>query len=167
MPVQNPQDLFVWMLSDVRRREDRAKTICQELSGLAQDPDVKEILNSWVFVEDKILSTLDHCFKIIGKQPVQTTGRLHDVFLEDFRREFNEIQHPVAKAIYVATKANSLMHLHLGEYAALVAMADLGGRYGVGALIESCLSDNLAFVERMRRRIKNIVETRGEMRRAA
>lgn len=167
MPVQNPQDLFVWMLSDVRQREDRAKQICTEMSKVVQDPDIKQSLDSWVFVQDKILNTLDQCFKLIGKQPVQPTGRLHDVFLEEFRRELNEIQAPAAKALYIAAKANQLMHIHIGEYVALTAMADLAGHYGVGTLIESCLADNLAFVERTRRRIRDLVQSATGVQRAA
>ncbi|MCL5958341.1 MAG: ferritin-like domain-containing protein [Chloroflexi bacterium] len=167
MPVQTPQDLFVWLLSDVRQREERAKHIFQEMSQAAQDPDIKETLDSWVFLEDKTINTLDHCFKLIGKQPITPSSRLHEVFLEDFRRELNEIQQPLAKALYVASKASQLMHLHIGEYAALTAMADITGHYSVGALIESCLADNLAFVERARRRIRNVIEMAAPMRKAA
>ena len=167
MPVQNPQDLFVWLLSDVRQREDRTKQICKEMSQAVQDPDVKETLDAWVFLEDKVLSTLDQCFKIIGKQPLKPGERLHDVFLEDFRRELGEMQSPAVKALYVASKASHLMHLHIGEYVALTAMADITGHYGVGALLESCLADNLAFVERTRRRIRNVIESAAGVQRAA
>jgi hypothetical protein len=43
------------------------------------------------------------------------------------------------------------------EYAALVAAADVTGHYAVGVLLESCLADKLAFVERTRRLIRNFV----------
>lgn len=159
MSIKNPEDLFVWMLSDVRQREERTKNIFQEMSKLAEDPDVKETLEQRVFLEDKILSTLDQCFKIIGKQPVQISSRLHDVFVEDFRNELKAIESPLAKGLYIRAKANQLMHMHIGEYVALTAMADISGHYGAGALIETCLADNLAFVERMRRRIRNLIES--------
>jgi len=57
-------------------------------------------------------------------------------------------------------KANQLIHLRIGEYVALVAAADVSGHYGVGVLLESCLADTFAFVERTRRLIRNIIETR-------
>jgi hypothetical protein len=41
----------------------------------------------------------------------------------------------------------------------LVAMADITGHYAVGSLLESCLADKLAFVERTRRRIHRMVES--------
>lgn len=167
MPIADPQNLFVRMLSDVRRREERTKTICQELSKVAEDPDIKETLESWVFIEDKVLSTIDQCFKLIGKSPVETRGRVHDMVVEEFRSTLSEIQHPLAKALYVASTASRVMHLHIGEYVALTAMADLSGHYGVGALLETCLADNLAYVERLRRGIRNIIETKVQMRRAA
>jgi hypothetical protein len=53
-----------------------------------------------------------------------------------------------------------LIDLRIGEYVALVAAADVSGNYGVGVLVESCLADTLAFVERTRRLIRNIIETR-------
>jgi len=34
------------------------------------------------------------------------------------------------------------------------------GHYGVGVLLESCLADNLAFVERTRRLIRKTIEVK-------
>ena len=167
MAIQNPQDLFVWMLSDVRRREERGKIVAEELSKNAEDPDIKETLDTWAFLKDKTVSTLDQCFSLINKQPVQTTGRLHDVFIEDYRRELNEIQNPKAKALYIASKFSQMMHLQIGEYVGLTAMADLTGNYGVGALVETCLADYTAYSERIHRRIRHLVEAAGTMRKAA
>ena len=82
------------------------------------------------------------------------------MFVEDFRRELAEIQSPVAKALFVLVKANHLNHLRIAELVSLVAAADLSGNHGVGVLLESCLADNLAFVERNRRQTRNIIETR-------
>jgi len=78
---------------------------------------------------------------------------MHEVFVEDFRRELVEIQAPAAKALFVLIKANHLMHLRVAEYVALIAMADVTGHFGVGVLLESCLADKLAFIERTRRLI--------------
>jgi ferritin-like metal-binding protein YciE len=159
MAIKSPKELFVALLSDVRQREERTTKIFKELSQVAEDPDIREALESRVFVENQILGSLDQCFKLIGEKPIKVTDRLHDVFLEDIRRELSEIQLPLAKALYVAAKANHLVHLRIGEYVALIAMADLTGHYGVGTLLESCLADKRAFVERTRRRIRNIVES--------
>jgi len=35
---------------------------------------------------------LDECFKLIGEKPVKATPHWHEVFIEDFRKELNEIQ---------------------------------------------------------------------------
>jgi len=58
------------------------------------------------------------------------------------------------------TRAAHLNQLRIAEYIALVAAADLTGHFGVGVLLETCLSDRLAFVERTRRFIRNMVEAR-------
>ncbi len=167
MAVNSPQEAFVFLLSNVRQGAERTTKVFQELSQAAQDPDVKEILEARAFVHDKILSTLDQCFKIIGEQPVKTTGRLAEVFLEDFKRELAEIQSPVARHLFILHKAIHLIHLRIGEYVALTAAADITGHYAVGTLLETCLADKLALAERTRRLIRRIVEEKVVERRAA
>ena len=53
-----------------------------------------------------------------------------------------------------------LTHLRVGEYVALIEAADLAGHHGVGVLLESCLADKMAFVERNRRLIRHIIEAK-------
>ena len=160
MPVNNPRELFVQLLSGLRQGTERSTKIYQEISKLAEDPDVKEALEARAFVSEKVLATLDQCFKLIGEQPAKIDSRLHDVFVEDFRREVSEIQNPAARHLFVLVKAIHLTHLRIAEYAALVAAADVTGHYGVGVLLESCLADKLAFVERTRRLIRNVIEAK-------
>jgi ferritin-like metal-binding protein YciE len=167
MAVNNAKEVFVLMLSNVRQGAERATKVFQELSQAAQDPDVKEVLEARAYVHDKILGTLDQCFKLIGEQPVKTTGRLQEVFAEDFKRELAEIQSPVAKHLFILSKAVHLMHLRIGEYVALTAAADVTGHYAVGTLLETCLADKLALAERTKRLIRRIVEEKVAERRAA
>jgi len=167
MPVNNPKELFVKMLSDVRQRTEQSGKIYAELSEIAQDPHIKEALQSRAFLQTKVVSSLDQCFKLIGEKPVALSGRLQEVFIEDFRRELAEIQAPAAKALFVLIKANQLMHMRIAEYVALIAMADVTGHFGVGVLLESCLADKLAFVERTRRLIRHTIEAKHAIRLAA
>src|ERR1700693_4573897 len=160
MPIKNPKELFVTILSQVRNGTERSAATYKELGDLAQNPEIQEALEARAFVSQQTLAKLDEAFRVIGEKPVSVTGRLHDVFVEDFRKELAEIQSPEAKRLFVLATANRLIHLRIGEYVALVAAADVSGNYGVGVLVESCLADTLAFVERTRRLIRNIVETR-------
>jgi ferritin-like metal-binding protein YciE len=160
MPVKNPKELFVQMLSDLRQGTERTTKIYQEIADLAQNPQVKQALEARVFVTEKTLATLDQCFKLIGEKPMKLTGRLQEVFLEDFRRELAEIQNPMAKHLFILAKVNHLIHFRIAEYMALIAAADLTGHYAVGVLLESCLADKLAFVERTRWLMRNLVETK-------
>ena len=68
-----------------------------------------------------------------------------------------EIQSPLARKVFVLAKANHLVHMQSGAYVALIAAADSLGHPGVGMLLESCLADKLAFTERTRRLIHDIV----------
>jgi len=160
MPVKNPKETFVYLLSHARQSQERTTTILDEMSKLAQHPEIKEALEARHFVSEKIVSTLDEAFKMIGEKPVPITGRLQEVFLEDFRKEFAEIQSPEAKRLFLLAKIIHLFHLRVGEYVALIAAADMTGNYGVGVLLESCLADKLAFAERTRRLLRKVAETR-------
>jgi ferritin-like metal-binding protein YciE len=158
MAIKNPKELFVRLLSNVRQGTERTGQIFQELSQVAENPHVKEALEARVLVSKQILEKLNECFKLIGEQPVNLSGRLHDVFVEDFRKELAEIQSPLARHIFVLAKALHLIHFRIAEYVALIAAADITGHYGVGVLLESCLADKLAFVERTRRLMREIIE---------
>jgi len=167
MAVRTPQEIFLLLLSDVRHSTEKTGTFYQEIGRAAQDPQIKEALEARTFVSDKVLATLDQCFKVIGQQPVKSVGHLREVFMEDFRKELAEVESPAARKIFVLAKLSQITHLRIGEYVALVAAADSTGHYGVGVLLESCLADELAFVERTRRLIRNAVEARMAERAAA
>ena len=167
MPPKDPKEVFVMLLSDVRQNTERAAKVYKEIGQMAQDPQIKDALEARVFVSETTLEKLDQCFKLIGEQPVKLSGRLQEVFFEDFRKEVSEIQSPIAKRLFILAKVNHLTHLRIGEYVALVAAADLAGHYGVGVLLESCLADKMAFVERNRRLIRHIVEAKVAERKGA
>src|SRR6266699_5731069 len=100
MPVKNPRELFVMLLSDVRQNTEWSAKFFQEISQQAQDPEVKEAMESRAWITEKDLSAIDRCFQMIGERPVQLSGRLEEVFVEDFRKEVTEIQNPVAKSVF-------------------------------------------------------------------
>jgi ferritin-like metal-binding protein YciE len=158
MPAKNPKEVFVTLLSDARQNTERTTKLYQELSQAAQNPDVKEALEARAFVTTKSLETLDQCFKLIGEQPVKLSGRLHEVFVEEFKKELAEIQSPAAKHIYILAKAIHVAHLRFAEYVALITAADTTGHFGVGVLLESVLADKLVLLERDRRIIRHIIE---------
>src|SRR6516164_4359599 len=160
MQARTAKETFLILLSHVRQATEKGNKIYDELSHVAEDPQIKEALEARAFVSQSVLAKLDQCFKIIGEKPIQLSGRIQEIFLEDFRKELTEIQSPIAKRLFVLAKLVHLTHLRIGEYMALVAAADASGHYGVGVLLESCLADKLAFVERTRRLIREIVEIR-------
>jgi ferritin-like metal-binding protein YciE len=156
MPAKNTKEVFVTMLSALREGAERTGNILQELSQLAQNPDVKQALEARAFIKDQIQDRLDQVFKLIGEKPVTLSGRVLEAFAEDFRRELSEIQSPEGRHLFVLAKVSQLAHLRIGQYMALTAAADLTGNWGVGVLLETCLADELAFVERTRRLIRGI-----------
>jgi ferritin-like metal-binding protein YciE len=167
MPAKNPKEVFLMLLSDARNNTERSANVYREISKMAQNPDVKEALEARAFVADKNLEALDQCFEIIGEKPVKLSGRLQDVFVEDFKKELAEIQSPAARHLYILAKATHLAHLRFAEYAMLIAASDVTGHYGVGLLLESVLADKLAFLERTQRLVRHIIEGKVAERLAA
>lgn len=160
MPARDPKQVFLTLLSDVRMGTERGNKFYTEISQLAQDPEVKEALEARAFISSRTLEKLDQCFKILGEQPVKLSGRIHDAVVEDFKEKLGEIQSPVARHLFILAKAIQLTHLRIGEYVALTAAADYSGHYGVGVLLESCLGEKLAFVERTRRLLRKMAEAK-------
>ena len=160
MPVNNPKEMFVLLLSDVRRKTERSVDFYQEASKIAEEPEITEAIEARAFVAQKSLDKIDQAFKLIKQKPVTLSGRTEEVFVKDFRREVAEIKAPLVRKIFVLSKLLHLTHWRIGEYMALVAAADATGNFGVGVLLESCLGDYLAFVERNRRIIRKLIEVK-------
>jgi ferritin-like metal-binding protein YciE len=144
----------------VRQGTERSANIYKELGDAAQNPEIKQALEARSFVSRQNLEKVDEAFKLLGEKPVQVSGRIQDVLVEEFKRELGEIQSPEARRLFVLMRANHLSHLRIAEYVALVAAADISGNRGVGVLLESCLADQLAFAERTRRLIHDIAMER-------
>ena len=157
MPITAPKELYVSMLSELRHGAERSRKVYEELGQAAQNPGIKEALDARELVSSQIQDRLDQCFKLIGEKPVKINQQLHDVFIEDFRRELKEINGPVARKIFVLAKASHLANLQVAAYNVLIAAADNLGHPGVGVLLESCLADKLAFMERTRSLIREHV----------
>jgi len=167
MPAKDPKEVFLILLSHVRQATEKGAKLYDEIGDLAKDPEIKEAIEARAFITKGVLARLDECFRILGEKPMQLTGELREMFVEDFRKEFNEIQSPTARRLYVLAKLIRLTHMRIGEYVALTAAADLAGHHGVAVLLETCLADKLAFVERNRRIIRRIAEARVVERLAA
>jgi len=162
MPIKNPKQVFVLMLSDLRQGSEKMTGIFQKLAQLAEDPDIKQALEARIFVSQKVVETLDQCFKLIGEQPVPLSGtrtRIYDVLAEDFRNEVADIQDTKTRRFYILAKLNNLAHIRAAEYKTLIAAADISGNYGVAALLEICLADKLALAERTQNWLRRVAET--------
>src|SRR4051794_27032323 len=116
MPVKDPKDVFLLLLSNARQGAERATKIYQEISQLAQDPEIKDAIEARTFISNQVLEKLDQCFELLGKKPDKSSGRVEDVFVEDFRQEFAQIQSPAAKRLYVLGKIIHFTQLRIGEY---------------------------------------------------
>jgi ferritin-like metal-binding protein YciE len=148
--VKTPSELFVMLLSNARQNTERSAKIYQEISLQAQDPDIKEALEARAWIVEKDLSAIDRCFELMGEQPVQVSGQLQEVLIDDFRKELTEIETPAAKDVFILSKAERFNHARVAEYEGLVEAADLSEHYAVGLLLESCLAHMKVFAKRTR-----------------
>lgn len=158
MPAKTPKEVFLMLLSDARNNTERSVKMYNEISQHAENPDIQEALKARAFIAEKNLEALDQCFELIGEKPVKLSGRLHEVFVEDFKRELAEIQSPAARHLYILARAAHLARLRAAEYEMLIAASDVTGNFGVGVLLESVLADKVALLERDRRIVRHILE---------
>ena len=131
MAVKNPKELFVRLLSGIRQGTEQGTKLYKEISQLVEDPEVKEVLDARAFISEKSVSTIDECFRVIGEKPVKVSTQVQDVFANEFRKEFAEIEDPATRRLYLLARANQLNQLRVAEYASLVAAADISGHSGV------------------------------------
>jgi ferritin-like metal-binding protein YciE len=158
--ANDAMETFVKLLSHARQTTDRSNTIYEELAKVAENDQIKDALNARSFIRKTQLEKIDEAFRLIGQKPVELTGKIQEVFVEDFRREVAELKSPLVKKIFVLAKAIHLAHWRVGEWKALVAASDFTGNYAVGALLETCLADDLAFAERTRRILRKMAEAK-------
>ena len=62
MTTKTPREMFLTLLSDARQSTERSTKIYQEISQAAQDPDIKEAIESRAWISQKDLSAIDRCF---------------------------------------------------------------------------------------------------------
>jgi len=113
--ANDPMETFVKLLSHVRQTTDRSNTIYEELAKVAEGEEIKEALAARAFVRTTELEKIDEAFRLIGKKPVELSGKIQEVFVEDFRREIAELTSPLVKKIFVLSKAIHLAHWRVGR----------------------------------------------------
>ena len=97
MPARTNKEIFLMLLSHVRQGTEKGAKIYQEFGQVAQHPQIQEALEAPAFVAQGVLAKIDQCFKILGEEPVEPSGHLQEVFLEDFRQELHG-QLPMSQA---------------------------------------------------------------------
>jgi ferritin-like metal-binding protein YciE len=65
MPIKDPKELFVKLLSHVRHGTERSAAIYKELGEAAQNPEIREALTARAFVSQQNLEKLDEAFKML------------------------------------------------------------------------------------------------------
>ena len=65
MPVRDPKEVFLMVLSNVRRGTEASTKLYEELGDLAKDEEIKELLNTRAFISEGILKRLDECLRML------------------------------------------------------------------------------------------------------
>lgn len=158
MPAKTPKELFVYLLSEIKFHNEKTTKFFQEIVPFAQEQEIKQGIEARIFLHEKIVSTIDQVFKMIGEQPVKITNKMFDIFVEDFTREIGEIQQPILRQLFLLAKVNHVIQFRLAEFKALAKMADITNHFGVGLLLETCFADYLALLDRNEKLMKHLVE---------
>ena len=82
-------------------RGANAAGISQELIQAVQHADIREVLEARVFETTVIPDRVDRCFKLIGEEPLKTSGRLEDVLVRGSPETSRlGIRSPLARRLY-------------------------------------------------------------------
>jgi ferritin-like metal-binding protein YciE len=158
MPAKTPKELFLYLLSEAKFHNEKTTKFFQEIVPFAQEQEIKQALEARIFLHDKIVATIDQVFKMMGEQPMKVTGKMFDVFVEDFTREIGEIQIPILRQLFLLANVNHVLEFRVSEFKTLSKIADITNHFGVGLLLETCFADYLTLLERNQKIMKHLVE---------
>jgi len=157
MAMGNAEELFSILLGDVHARTQVSAQIWDQLSQQVNDPEVKELVGVRAYFAKQDAQNIEKCFQLLGRQPSAPNVQAYRTMLEDWRREFDTLQNPLVRALYVLAKVRQIQNWRMGEYVTLVLMAEATGETAVAALLEHNLADTVDFVEYTRERFRDLV----------
>lgn len=157
MPIQNAEDMLLTTLSNIHHREQQMAQWWNQMSQQVQDPDVRNILSVRSYLTQQDASNIEKCFDILGKPMPQPDTRFGQIMVEDFRREFDAIQHPGLRAIYALWVVRTVQNFIAAEYSGLSGIAELSGNFAVANLLEHNLADKVDFYERTHELFRDLV----------
>lgn len=156
MAIQSGEDLVMAMMNNLYTSETRLTQFLEELSREAQDKEVKDVLSVRAMLSKQNIANLDECFRLMGKQPSKNESRFAEVLKEDFQREFQTIQNPALKALYVLAQVRRVQNFHLAEYRSLATIARVMDRPAIAVLLEHNWADKAEFVESTRELVRGV-----------
>lgn len=156
MAIQSGEDLVMAMMSNLYTSESRLGQFLDEMSKDAQDKDVKDVLSVRAMLTKQNIANLDECFRLMGKQPMKTESRFVDVLKEDFQREYQAIQNPALKMLYMLAQVRRVQDFHLAEYRTLATIARVMDRPAIAVLLEHNWADKAEFVESSRELVRGL-----------
>ena len=72
--IENPYELFILLLSNVRQGTELTTQMFQDFSNITQNADAKEALAARVFVSQRVAEKVDACFDVIRDEPVKLSA---------------------------------------------------------------------------------------------
>lgn len=150
MAIQNAEELLLTTLSNIHQREQHMAQWWDQLSQQVQDPDLRNLISVRAYFTQQDASNIEKVFQVLGKPMPPPDTRFAQMMLEDFRKEFDAIQHPGLRAIYALWRIRNIQNFIAAEYAGLAGIAEATGNYAVANLLEHNLADKVDFYERTR-----------------
>ena len=163
MPNRNSKDIFVMMLSNVRKKSADTARAYRRLGEAAESSELKQDLEARAFITENDLKSLDHCFERIGEKPVVIPFHLEaalveDVLASDFEGTLAQLETSASRNLYILAKAAELVQQSITEYPILISAAEVTGHHVLGVVLETILAHKLALMERDRRLERDLIE---------
>ncbi len=142
--IKSMEDLFLHTLQDIYYAENKIVKSLPEMIDNANDPQLKEGLQSHLGETRGHVQRLEQAFRMIGQSPKSVDCPAIDGILEEAEEVTGEVDDPAVLDAAIIAAGQAVEHYEITRYGTLCAWARMLGRNDVAELLNQTLSEEKA-----------------------
>jgi ferritin-like metal-binding protein YciE len=142
--IKNMDDLFVHTLQDVYYAENKIVKSLPDMIEEANDPQLKQGLQSHLRETENHVRRLDQVFQMLGQKAKSVNCPAIDGIIEEAEGVTGETQDKSVLDAAIIAAAQAVEHYEITRYGSLIAWAKQLGRTDASRLLEQTLEEEKA-----------------------
>ena len=142
--IKNMDDLFVHTLQDVYYAENKIVKSLPDMIEEANDPQLKQGLQSHLRETENHVRRLDQVFQMLGQRAKSVDCPAIDGIIEEAEDVTSETQDKSVLDAAIIAAAQAVEHYEITRYGSLIAWAKQLGRTDASRLLEQTLAEEKA-----------------------